>query len=201
MKAPQNKLNRAQGANIAAEEARVSSEGPVMTLAGSGSHGIVAIVPVGVAAKLDCADDDATARALALSCLVTLKVKSRTGRLTPLCGCAVAASTGAACGLVMLRGGTDEQVGYAVRNMAADVPGMVCDGLNAGCALKVSTGAGAAVRAALLALANLAVPPRTGISHTDPDRALETIGRLARVGMASVDTVIAADMAAGLHSS
>ncbi|MFW6103066.1 MAG: L-serine ammonia-lyase, iron-sulfur-dependent, subunit alpha [Chloroflexota bacterium] len=184
---------------IAAEEARVSSEGPVMTLAGSGSHGIVALVPVSVAAKLDCAGEEVTARALVLSCLMALKVKSLTGRLTPLCGCAVAASTGAACGLVLLRGGSEQQIGYAVRNMAADIPGMVCDGLNAGCALKVSTGAAAAVRGALIALAGLPVPPRTGIAHADPDRALETIGRLSRVGMASVDTVIAADMSAGLH--
>ena len=184
---------------IAAEEARVLSEGPVMTLAGSGSHGIVALVPVAVAAKLDGADQETTARALALSCLITLKVKSLTGRLTPLCGCGIAASTGAACGLVLLRGGSEEQIGYAVRNMAADIPGMVCDGLNTGCALKVSTGALAAVRAALLALAGLTVPPGTGIAHADPDRALETIGRLSRVGMASVDSVIAADMSAGLH--
>ncbi|MBN1855566.1 MAG: serine dehydratase subunit alpha family protein [Dehalococcoidia bacterium] len=183
---------------IAAEEARVMSEGPVMTLAGSGSHGIAATLPVAVVAGDDAADDERLARALALSFLITLKVKSATGRLTALCGCAVASATGSAAGLVLLKGGTDEQVGYAIRNIAADIPGMVCDGLSAGCALKASTGAGAAVRAAFLALGDVVVPADTGISFGDPNRAIATIGRLAREGMAPSDIVLADAMTDGL---
>ncbi|MCK5212973.1 MAG: serine dehydratase subunit alpha family protein [Dehalococcoidia bacterium] len=183
---------------IAAEEARVVSEGPVMTLAGSGSHGIAATLPVALAASEGDMGDERLARSLALSFLITLKVKSATGRLTALCGCAVAAATGSAAGLVLLKGGTDEQVGYAIRNIAADIPGMVCDGMSTGCALKASTGAGAAVRAALLALGGVVVPADTGISHGDPNRAIATIGRVAREGMAPVDVVLADAMAGGL---
>ena len=78
---------------------------PVMSSAGSGNHGITAILPVYVVGAAHHKSREEIARAVAYSHLATSFVKSRMGRLSPVCGCAVAAGAGAAAGIVnVLRG-------------------------------------------------------------------------------------------------
>jgi len=135
-------------------------------------------------------EEDRFARAIALSCLLTLYVKAYSGRLSALCGCAIASSTGSRAGIVYLHNGTEGQIGYAIKNLAADVTGMICDGGNFGCALKTSTGAGAAVRAARFALKNVVMPSNSGIVGDCPEETIRNIGRISSPGMEQTDEVI-----------
>ena len=93
--------------------------------------------PVAVMAERMGIGEERLARAIALSLLLTIYIKAYSGRLSAFCGCAVTAAVGASAGTVYLLGGGDEQVGYAIKNMAADVTGIICDGGNFSCALKL----------------------------------------------------------------
>ena len=141
-----------QAASAASEVRMGGGDYPVMSSAGSGNHGITAIVPVVVAARDLGTDDAKLAQALAISHLVCAYLKAHTGRLTPICGCAVAAGAGAAAGLVLLQGGTAEMAERAVNTFVASLAGMLCDGAKETCSLKVGSAASEAWSAATLAL-------------------------------------------------
>lgn len=163
---------------------------PAMSIAGSGSHGITATLPVAVMAERMGIGEERLARAIALSLLFTIYIKAYSGRLSAFCGCAVTAAVGASTGIVYLLGGDDEQVGYAIKNMAADVTGIICDGGNFSCALKTSTGAGAAIRAALLALKGVVIPDDIGIVGRGVEETIKNMGRISSPGMVETDRVI-----------
>ncbi|MDL2233196.1 L-serine ammonia-lyase, iron-sulfur-dependent, subunit alpha [Ruminococcaceae bacterium OttesenSCG-928-L11] len=175
----------------AASDARMADSGlPVMTTAGSGNQGLTATLPVAVLAKRLNAGQDAMLQALALSQLVTIFVKRHIGSLSALCGCAVAASIGTACGITLLYGGTYGQVEAAVINMVADISGMICDGAKAGCALKIATAVSCAMQCAQLALGGVVISGRDGIVCRDADSTIANLGRLANPGMVGTDRVI-----------
>ena len=163
---------------------------PAMSIAGSGSHGITATLPVAVMAERMGIGEEKLARAIALSLLLTIYIKTYSGRLSAFCGCAVTAAVGASTGTVYLLGGDNEQIGYAIKNMAADVTGIICDGGNFSCALKTSTGAGAAVRAALLALKGVVIPDDIGIVGRGVEETIKNMGRISSPGMVETDKVI-----------
>ncbi len=141
-----------QAAAAASEVRMGGGDYPVMSSAGSGNHGITAIIPLVVAARQLHTDDRKLAEALAISHLVCGYLKAHTGRLTPICGCAVAAGAGAAAGLVRLQGGSMEQAERAVVTFVAGLMGMLCDGAKETCSLKVGSAAAEAWSAANLAL-------------------------------------------------
>jgi Uncharacterized conserved protein len=152
-------------AAAAASEVRMSGgDYPVMSSAGSGNHGITAIIPLVVAARNLGATDRTLAESLALSHLVCGYLKAHTGRLTPICGCAVAAGAGAAAGLVLMQGGALEQAERAVVTFVASLVGMLCDGAKETCSLKVGSAAAEAWSAANLALHNGGVKIEQGLS-------------------------------------
>jgi len=163
---------------------------PAMSIAGSGSHGITATLPVAAMAERMGIGEEKLARAIALSLLLTIYIKTYSGRLSAFCGCAVTAAVGASTGIVYLLGGDDKQVGYAIKNMAADVTGIICDGGNFSCALKTSTGAGAAIRAALLALKGAVIPDDIGIVGRGVEETIKNMGRISSPGMVETDRVI-----------
>ena len=125
---------------------------PVMSSFGSGNHGITAIVPVAVVGKALGTSNRGLAEALALSHLVCGCLKAHTGRLTPICGCSVAAGTGAAAAITRLMGGTAEQAERAAATLVANLLGMICDGAKDTCSLKVATASCEAYRAASLVI-------------------------------------------------
>ena len=126
--------------SIAASEARMAgAKKAVMSSAGSGNHGITAILPIAVAGEALGKSSRDVAKALCISHLSTSYVKVRTGILSPICGCAVAAGSGAAAGIAWLLGGTPEQIAGAMKLMLANLSGLVCDGAKESCALKVGT--------------------------------------------------------------
>lgn len=152
----------------AASDLRMSGgDVAVMSSAGSGNHGIVAVIPVAVTARALGADDRKLAEALALSHLVCGYIKAYTGRLTPTCGCAVAAGAGAASGIVHLHGGTSRQAERAAITLVGTLLGMICDGAKESCGLKVSSAASEAWVAAMLALEDKGIQNTQGIISTD----------------------------------
>jgi L-cysteine desulfidase len=122
--------------------------------------------------------------------LITIYIKAYSGRLSALCGCAVAAGAGASAGIVFLLGGDLEQVEHSIMNMAGDITGIICDGGNLGCAMKAATGASAAVLCALLALRGIHVPGNTGIVAETVERTIANIGRISSPGMVGTNEVI-----------
>ncbi len=162
---------------------------PVMSNSGSGNQGITATMPVVAVAEKLGANREQLIRALILSHLTAIHMKSKMARLSALCGASVAA-TGASCGIVYLLGGVYEHVEYAIKNMVGNVAGMVCDGAKNSCALKVASCVGAAVQGALLAINRIGVSEIEGIVEEDIEKTINNLGRLGSTGMAETDKVI-----------
>lgn len=175
----------------AACDARMSGQQmPVMSSAGSGNHGLVAIIPIALAARELKSSQEDTARALAVSHLVTIYTKGFTGRLSPVCGCGVSAGAGASAGLAYLLGGDIQDIANAIKNTVSCLAGMICDGGKVGCALKLSTSAYTAWSCALLAREGLEVPAGNGIADASVQRTLDNLGKVSREGMANVDKAV-----------
>lgn len=184
-------INYAKILTAAAADARMSGESvPVMSSAGSGNHGITVIMPVYAVAKKIGASREILARAIAISHLVTVYIKIHTGNLSALCGCAVAAATGASAAITWLMGGTMSQIEWAMKNVIANLSGMICDGGKVGCALKLSTAATVAVESALLAQNDIVVPETNGIVDTTIEQTIRNLGQISSPGMVHTDHVI-----------
>lgn len=182
----------------AAADARMSGcPMPVMATTGSGNQGLTASLPVIAASKWMKCSEEKLYRALAISELVTIYVKEYIGKLSALCGCAIAASIGSACGITYLFGGDYSKMEYAVKNMVADISGLICDGAKAGCALKIATSVAGAIQCAYLALDEVQVPNHDGIVFGDVDGTIRNLGSLGNKGMLTTDRVILDMMLAG----
>lgn len=187
----QSLLSRTMLRTAACAESRMSGcPYAVMSSAGSGNHGITAVIPVVEAARELGADEATLSQALALSHITTLYIKQYLGRLSSVCGCAMAAATGAAVAVTWLLGGTDEQLGYAVTNMAANLSGMLCDGGKVGCALKLASAACAALMSAYLAADGVVVSPTDGIVGATGEESVANMGLISHPGMTETDRVI-----------
>ena len=183
-------LSFAMGMTAAASDARMAGcILPAMSNSGSGNQGITVSMPViAYALKYDV-DDERLARALILSNLVAIHIKSFLGKLSALCGCVVA-STGSACGIVYLQGGGLKEVCAAIQNMAGNITGMVCDGAKVGCAMKVASGVSCAVQSAVLALRGTCIPSTDGIIEDDVEKTIRNIGKIGSAGMKTTDRMI-----------
>ena len=162
---------------------------PVMSNSGSGNQGIAATLPVVVFARENHNTEEELTRALVLSHLTAIYIKQSLGRLSALCGCVVA-STGSSCGITYLMGGGYEQVAASVKNMIANLAGMVCDGAKPSCALKVSSGVSTAVLSAMLAVQNHSVSSYEGLIEDDVDRCIHNMTRLGSLGMRETDRMV-----------
>lgn len=175
----------------AASDARMAGAPlPVMSSAGSGNHGITAIVPIALAGTHWGKPEAEIAKALAVSHLSTSYVKSKMGRLSAVCGCAVAAGAGAAAGLTVLMGGTAEQAAKAMKTLLANTAGMLCDGAKESCALKVGTGAAEAYLVALFAIAGRGIDDPQGVVEISLEKTTDNMGRINREGMRDLDQIM-----------
>lgn len=147
---------------------------PVMSNSGSGNQGIAATLPVVIYAQEHKASDEQLIRALTLSHLTVIYMKEKLGRLSAMCGCVVAA-TGASCGVTHLMGGDYLQVTYAVKNMVANLTGIICDGAKPSCALKISSGVSTAIISAAMAIESSCVSSVEGIIDEDVDKCIENL--------------------------
>jgi L-cysteine desulfidase len=174
-----------------AADARMSGvKLPAMSSAGSGNHGLTAILPIVAVRKYLEVDQKTYLEAIALSHLVTAYVKAHTGRLSAVCGCSVAAGAGATSGITYLLGGDANHLAGAIKNLTEDLAGVICDGAKAGCALKLATAAGTAVQAALFSLQGVKVNETDGIIHGSPEGTMKNIGILTTEGMIETDRTI-----------
>lgn len=162
---------------------------PVMSNSGSGNQGIAATMPVVVFAEENHNTSEELTRALMLSHLTAIYIKQSLGKLSALCGCVVA-STGSSCGITYLMGGSYEQVAFSVKNMIANLAGMVCDGAKPSCALKVSSGVSTAVLSAMLAIQNKHVSSVEGLIEEDVDRSILNMTRIGADGMNETDRMV-----------
>ena len=162
---------------------------PVMSNSGSGNQGITATLPVVVYAEDNHKSEEELIRALVLSHLTVIYIKQSLGRLSALCGCVVAA-TGSSCGITYLMGGNYEQITYAVKNMIANITGMICDGAKPSCALKLTSGVSTAVLSAILAMDNKCVTSVEGIIDDDVDRSIRNLTRIGSQGMNETDKLV-----------
>lgn len=162
---------------------------PVMSNSGSGNQGIAATVPVAIYARDHKVDHETYVRALALSNLTAIYIKQSLGRLSALCGCIVA-STGASCALTYMMGGTYQQIGYAVKNMIANLTGMICDGAKPSCSLKLSSGVSTAMLSAMLAMQNRSVTNLEGIIDEDVDRSIRNLTSIGREAMEETNRMV-----------
>ena len=162
---------------------------PVMSNSGSGNQGIAATLPVAVYADEVHASEEQTIRALALSHLTVIYIKQSLGRLSALCGCVVAA-TGSSCGITYLMGGGYEQAAAAVKNMIANLTGMICDGAKPSCAMKLTSGVSTAVLSAMMAMDGRCVSSVEGIIEEDVDRCIRNLTAICREGMDETDRLV-----------
>ncbi|PSU72509.1 hypothetical protein C9J22_00695 [Photobacterium phosphoreum] len=174
----------------AASDARMGGAmKPAMSNSGSGNQGIAATMPVVVVAEFIKADDEHLIRALMLSHLMAIYIKSYQNKLSALCG-ATTASMGAVAGMTWLLGGGIKQISAAINSMIGDIAGMICDGAKTSCAMKVSSSAGSAIKSALMALDGIGVTGNEGIVAHDVDSTIRNLSALANGSMTQTDVQI-----------
>lgn len=161
----------------------------VMSNSGSGNQGITATMPVVSFAQDIEATEEQTIRALVLSHLTSIYIKQSLGRLSALCGCVVA-STGASSALVYLMGGGFNEVCAAVKNMVANLTGMLCDGAKPSCAMKISSGVSTAMMSAMLAMNGKCVTASEGIVSEDVDATIHNLTKIGREAMNETDRLV-----------
>ncbi|MCC8115186.1 MAG: L-serine ammonia-lyase, iron-sulfur-dependent, subunit alpha [Bacteroidales bacterium] len=162
---------------------------PVMSNSGSGNQGIAATLPVVIYAEESFASEEQTVRSLVLSHLTAIYMKQNLGRLSALCGCVVAA-TGSSCGITYLMGGGYEQVSAAVKNMVANLTGMICDGAKPSCAMKLTSGVSTAVICAIMAMEGHVTTSVEGIIDDDVDQTIRNFAAIGRDGMNETDQIV-----------
>lgn len=162
---------------------------PVMSNSGSGNQGICATNPVAVYALENENTEEETIRALTLSHLTAIYIKQSLGRLSALCGCVVA-SIGSSCGITYLMGGDYERVCFAVKNMIANLTGMICDGAKPSCALKITSGVSTALLSALLSMEGRHVTSAEGIIDEDVDKSIHNLTSIGADGMGETDCMV-----------
>jgi L-cysteine desulfidase len=182
--------NRAKAYAAAGSDARMNGcELPVVINSGSGNQGITTSIPVYIFAKSMHVSDEEMIRALVVSNLISIHLKTGIGSLSAYCG-ATSAACGAAAGICHMKGGTYEDIAHTVVNALAIDSGMVCDGAKASCAAKIAS----AVEAGLLGLKMRENGSEffggDGIVEKGVENTIRNIGILASQGMAETDKTI-----------
>lgn len=176
--------------NGAIEARVIGLSRPAMSITGSGAHGIIATMPLYGAYRVNGYSKESLLRATALSYLVCMYIKEYSGKLSAFCGCAIAAGTGMACGLVYLRGGTVEMMEKTINNMASSITGMICDGGNQGCVMKGIVAVDAAYESVELAMNGVYISSVHGINGATPEETMRNMGRIASPGMTGTEKTI-----------
>lgn len=179
--------NRAKAWAAAGSDARMDGcEMPVVINSGSGNQGITTSIPVIVYARECAVSEELLFRALVISNLVTIHLKTGIGSLSAYCG-ATSAGAGAGAGICYLYGGSYEQIAHTIVNALAINSGMICDGAKASCAAKIAS----AVEAGLLGMRMYMHDSQffggDGIVVTGVENTIKAVSSIARDGMRGTD--------------
>ena len=187
---PEDITYRMRAYAAAASDARMNGcELPVVINSGSGNQGITASVPVVVYAMCNNKKYPELLRALVVSNLVTIHLKTGIGRRSAYCG-AVSAGCGAGAGIAYLQNGKFEAIAHTVVNAIAIDSGIVCDGAKASCAAKIASAVDAGIMGVNMYNQGDQFFGGDGIVKTGVESTIRTVGRLARYGMKQTDEEI-----------
>lgn len=182
--------NKSASFASAGSDARMSGCSlPVMTTSGSGNQGMTASLPIIKYAKEKKLPDDDLIRALFVSHLMTIHIKTNVGRLSAYCG-VICASAGVSAGLAFIRGGSYKVVCDAITNTLGSLSGVICDGAKASCAMKICSGVYSAFDSVLLSEGYRVLNSGDGIIGSDIEKTIKNIGNLASTGMKNTDKTI-----------
>ena len=181
---------KARAAAAAGSDARMSGcELPVMILAGSGNQGMTASLPViEYAAHLKKSREELI-RALVLSSLLTVHMKTGIGRLSAYCG-VVCAGAAAGAAIAYLQGGKLEEVAHTLVNALAICSGIVCDGAKPSCAAKIAASVDAGILGYEMFKNGQQFYGGDGIISKGVENTIRNIGRLGMEGMRETDKEI-----------
>lgn len=181
---------RARYMAAAGSDARMSGcEMPVIIVSGSGNQGITASVPVVEYAKELNVTHEKLLRALVLSDLLTIHMKTGIGRLSAYCG-AVSAGCGAGAAIAYLHGGGRREVAHTLVNALATISGMICDGAKPSCAAKIAAAVDAGILGYHMFRSGQQFRGGEGIVTKGVEHTIANIGRLGRLGMRETDREI-----------
>ena len=181
---------RAKARAAAASDARMGGCSlPVVINSGSGNQGLTVSLPVIEYAKHLGVCREKLYRALLISNLTSIFQKHFIGSLSAFCG-AVTAAAGCGAAITWLHGGKLENICDTIANTVANVGGMVCDGAKASCAAKIASAVDAAIMAHHLSMRGLRFQPGEGIIQNDPQKTIQSLGYIGRVGMKHTDVEI-----------
>ena len=181
---------RARAMAAAGSDARMSGcELPVIIVSGSGNQGITASVPVIEYAKHLGVDHDTMVRAVTLSDLITIHLKTGIGRLSAYCG-AVSAGCASGAGIAWLLGGGYEEIAHTLVNSLATVSGMICDGAKPSCAAKIAAAVDAGILGYQMFKDGQQFYGGDGIVTKGVENTIRNIGRLGHDGMRETDKEI-----------
>ena len=182
--------NRAKAYAAAGSDARMNGcELPVIINSGSGNQGLTASLPVIVFARELGVSHELLLRALCVSNLVTIHIKTGIGSLSAYCG-ATAAGCGAAAGINYLYGGQYTDIAHTVVNAIAIDSGMICDGAKASCAAKIASAVGAGLLGMYMHMHKSQFYGGDGIVVKGVENTIRNIGILASDGMRETNRTI-----------
>lgn len=182
--------NRAKATAAAGSDARMNGCNlPVVIVSGSGNQGMTASLPVAVYAKHMNVTREKMLRAVALSNLITVHLKTGIGRLSAYCG-AVSAGAGAGAGIAYLYGGKYNEIAHTVVNALAIDSGLICDGAKSSCAAKIAAAVDAGLTGMEMERNGSRFCGGDGILEQCVERTIENVCDLARVGMRETDEEI-----------
>ena len=181
---------RARARAAAGSDARMNGCAlPVAIVCGSGNQGITCALPVMEYAEYLRCDHERLVRAVMLSDLIAVHIKSYIGALSAFCG-AICAACGAGAAITWLCGGTREQIGATVSNTLGNVGGIVCDGAKASCAAKISAAVDAAILGHDMAMQGRGFRAGEGLIQDTVEQTIASMGYVGRVGMKDTDVEI-----------
>ncbi len=189
--------NRAKAWAAAGSDARMSGcELPVVINSGSGNQGLTASLPVIAYGEELGVEPDALYRALAVSNLAAIHLKTGIGPLSAYCG-ATSAGCGAGAGVAYLHGGRAHEIAHTIVNAVAINSGMICDGAKASCAAKIASAVEAGLLGWQMQRRGRQFYGGDGIVVKGVENTIRNVGRLARDGMAETDREIISMMVEG----
>ena len=187
---PQGITAKAKAYSAAGSDARMSGcELPVCIISGSGNQGITACVPVVIYGRELGLSQEEIVRAVLLSDLITVHLKTGIGCLSAYCG-AISAGCGAGAGVCFLKGGRYSEVAHTVVNALAILSGTICDGAKPSCAAKIAMAVEAGIMGYEMARSDRQFVSGDGIVTKGVENTIKNVSELAREGMSETDRKI-----------